>query len=434
MTRRLYSYLLSLALALSLAGYPLGAAIAEILTLNNTALSIIIRLVVGLISVVFILRFMSRSHPKNTVHLLQIALFFWAIYLVRMYHDTVISFYPMFLQPYEYWIWGVGGCVVPMLGFALVTGEERNGLTHFRWQFGFFLAAAILIALTASTVVRTEYGEAATGRLNLTALNPISLGHVGTSLFLLSFWALFCWKFPRNWLATSVHVASGMLGLFLMISSNSRGPLVAFLLPLAVAVVTLKTSKKFAIIILSFFAAAAFVPVVTLIDASFNTVIYDRMLGQSQLEEGNVLDRYERYIIAMESFAEKPFLGFGMEVEAIGGYPHNVVVESFISVGLFGAFIFMALLVILSVKAYAMLNRDTGYGWLSLLYLQYAIGAQFSGAIYSSTIFWATAGALVAAAWPVLAKKSSEQPQRLVHVPAQNDITSPISRPSRWST
>jgi O-antigen ligase len=407
-TRGFYSYSLSIGLALAFAGFPLGAAIAKTLDLNNTMISITVRTTIAFIAMFFFLKFISEKKVANSVNITKLSIVFWALYLMRMFYDTVISDQYMFFLPYEYWIWAVGGSLVPMIGFAFVTGEERNGAAHFKWQFVFFLIAAILILLTASTLVQSEYGEYSTGRLNLSTLNPISLGHVGTSLFLLSFWALFCWNFPRNWVMIVVYIGASLLGLFLMISSNSRGPLVSLIVVLLVAILTLKTAQRLVILALSMIAAGTFVPIIIVIDALFETSIYNRLLGQSQLEEVNVIDRYDRYIVAMKAFADHPLVGVGLEVPKIGGYPHNVIVESFISVGLFGAIVFISLFVIISVKSFVLLNRDTGYGWLSLLFLQYAVGAQFSGSIHSSTTFWAAAGAMIAVAWPVTLRKSRQ--------------------------
>jgi hypothetical protein len=407
-TRGFYSYSLSIGLALSFAGYPLGAAISDLFDLNNTMLSIVVRTVIGYVAMFFFVKFISEKKLVNSENIIKLSILFWALYLTRMFYDTVISDQYMFFKPYEYWLWAVGGSLVPMIGFAFVTGQERNGPAHFKWQFISFLIAAILISLTASTLVQSDYGEYSSGRLNLITLNPISLGHVGTSLFLLSFWALFCWDFPRNWMMIALYVGASLLGLFLMISSNSRGPMVSLILALAIAILTLKTAQRLVVIALSTIAAGAFVPVIIIIDALFDTSIFNRLLGQSQMEEGNVLERYDRYTIAMRAFADQPLLGVGLEVPKIGGYPHNVIVESFISVGLFGAIAFISLLIALTVKAFALLNRDTGYGWLSLLFLQYEIGAQFSGAIHSVTTFWAAAGAMIAVAWPAALRKSKQ--------------------------
>jgi hypothetical protein len=400
MSRRLYTQAFSLILALSLAAYPLGAAIAQALGIQNTPISIATRIVIASLSIILIVKFVSKNRTNYNNKIIILTLFFWFCYFLRIYYDTIVNLTPMFFEPYEYWIWGIGGSFIPMLGLALVIGEERNGFLHFRTLYYMFLVSGVSVALTASTTVDTVYGQDNSGRLNLVALNPISLGNVGASLFLMSFWILFLWKRPRKLLSNVLYAGSGLLGAFLMLASNSRGPLMGLALALVFAFVAMNSSRKFWIVLVTIIAAAAFVPAAILIDQTFNTGIYERLIAQDQFEDGNVLGRYDRYTLAMKSFTDQPFLGTGLEIPEIGGYPHNVVIESFIAVGLFGATAFITLLVILFCKAFIILRSDRGYGWLSLLYVQYVVAAQFSGSIYGSTIMWTIIGALLPLYWP----------------------------------
>lgn len=400
MTRWLYTQAFSIVLALSLAAYPLGASITQALGIANTPISITTRIVILSFSVILIIKYISKKRENNNNKIIFLILFFWFCYFLRIYYDTIINPTPMFFETYEYWIWGIGGSFIPMLGLALVIGEERNGFLHFRTLYYMFLIAGVSVALTASTTIDTVYGQDNSGRLNLAALNPISLGNVGSSLFLMSFWILFLWKRPRKFLSNVLYAGSGLLGAFLMLASNSRGPLMGLVLALVFAFFAMNSSRKFWIVLVTIIAAAAFVPAAILIDQTFNTAIYDRLIAQDQFEEGNVLGRYDLYTLAMKSFTDQPFIGTGLEVAEIGGYPHNVVIEAFIAVGLFGATAFITLLVILFCKAFHILRSDRGYGWLALLYVQYVVAAQFSGSIYGSTIMWTIIGALLPLYWP----------------------------------
>ena len=49
--------------------------------------------------------------------------------------------------------------------------------------------------------------------------------------------------------------------------------------------------------------------------------------------------------------------------------------------------------------AWNVLKARSSGGWVALLAVQYLVAAQFSGALYASTIMWSLIGAVFAAYW-----------------------------------
>jgi O-antigen ligase len=98
---------------------------------------------------------------------------------------------------------------------------------------------------------------------------------------------------------------------------------------------------------------------------------------------------------AWKSFTEAPLLGNALEVMEYGGYPHNVVIESFMATGIVGGTTFTVLLLLSFIYALSLVRMPGSYSWIGLLFIQYMTGSLVSGAIYNSPTMWALLGAVL---------------------------------------
>lgn len=377
------------ALAAVVAGFPLVAALSPVLNISSTPMSIGIRGLLGLVCGILFVISLPWNHGRLRWWLMATAVAFWVLYSIRMANDTLVESYNLTAEPYSYWLWAIGGCVVPLIGLARTRYNAADAMGYFLWCFAFVLGASVLAVPNLSTFVENEYGGYEGGRAALAALNPISLGHLGVQLILLCVWGAFLRPAKRrNLIHLAIFAGGGLIGLYLALVANSRGPLVSLVAALLFALAASKLRGKFWLFAIMVFAAVSFVPIVGLVDQVAGTQVYERLLGQSQFDEVNTLARIDLYTSAWTQFLRFPLTGYGMEDPIFGGYPHNQIIEAFMSTGVIGGFLILAMMTLAMLLCYRILRHIPHFGWLALLFIQQAVSIQFSGTISQATIFW----------------------------------------------
>lgn len=97
-----------------------------------------------------------------------------------------------------------------------------------------------------------------------------------------------------------------------------------------------------------------------------------------------------------KAFVKHPLLGAG--IEPLGQYPHNLIVESFLAIGIVGGMVFVSLVLISTIAAWIVLRTDRTHFWIGLLFVQHMIWAMLSGSLYGSAATWCLMAAVVARA------------------------------------
>ena len=343
--------------------------------------------------------------------------FFWTLYIARIAYDTVLYQGVLGRPTMHYWIWGIGSCLIPFLGII-----SRNARFHdikvFRFFFAIVFITLILSILFGSTT-KLQQGELVhTMRFQLDALNAISLGNVGGISVTLALWRLSLTRqLPMKLSQTVFFVLIAFLGLYLILLTGSRGPLIALLATsLIVAFYSSISSKIFYIL----FGAGLFSFGYYLLQ-DFSDVLginsLDRILRLGTDRDLSSVGRLDMITTAVEDFFSSPILGAGLEVRAIAFYPHNLIIESYMATGIFGGIAFTLSLLVVLVFAKDLLKARLPGSWVAVIFMYYFILSLFSGTLYQSGFFWASIGA-------VLAVYRSEAGIRKVH-----SSTLPLERP-----
>jgi len=396
-TSRLAFLLQAFALAAVVAGFPLVAAISQFIDLPSQPFSIAMRGLTALFCAGLVVVSLSRGRNSIWWWFVLACAGFWFLYLVRMTNDTLLKSYSLFYEPSSYWLWAVGGSIIPLFGLARARLQLADASRYFNWCFTFAFVAAAFAVPNLSTTVSNAFETYDGGRAALTALNPISLGHLGVQLILFAMWALFLRQGEMKNSVKLMFLVASLLGLYLTLVANSRGPLVSLVVAALFAIMASNLRSKYWVLGLMLVAAAAFAPLLTLVDHVAGTNVYDRLLGTSQFEEVSTLGRIELYTSAWDQFLKFPLTGYGLEDPVFGGYPHNIVIEAFMSTGLVGGLLMLTILILTLIMCYRMLRTVPSFGWLALLVIQQVVAMQFSGTISQATILWGVVGALVSA-------------------------------------
>lgn len=397
-------------LTLSLVGFPLVAAGAAVMRIEATGASIAMRGLLDALSVFVVLHALARPSRFARTIAVGLLLAFWSGYLLRMYFATTFLPYPLAWPPIMYWVWGVGACLIPAIALSTVPNSQAYTLA-FRWCFTLALCAGAVIAVVGGTDVVGATGQMyASGRFRLEALNPISLGQHGVSLVILALWA---WqgmsgakKSTRVLAISAVGVA---LGLYLVIASASRGPLLSLLGVLLLWACSSRGQQKGRVValVICLVAAAAIAIIHLTANGTFDTL--ERV---KQAINGNgvtVIDRIQLLRAAVEQFQSSPLIGNSLVDKLDGAYPHNLVVESFMATGVLGGGVFLGLILFSLSYAWKLVRWHANEAWVGLLFTQYLVAAQSSGGLYSSTLFWAFMTAVLSAYYSVRRKRTHDK-------------------------
>lgn len=377
--------LYNVVLLTGLCGYTIVAGLTSLVDLANMPVSAALRTITAGAALLIILKNMFEKRSKSTNYFLVAIAFFWCLYILRLFEATAMSDVPMWHGPYYYWMWAMLGCAIPMFGLAIYPTYNEDLDSIFLWIYLLFLIAGVLAVIGASNYA---------GRLHLESLDPISLGHLGATICILPIWALI-YRGGGTPLYRFGMALGVILGFYLLVSANSRGPLVAFGMLLAFLILVSRGRYALLLIAISAGVVILFVPLSLLLEYEFGIQTFSRLFGQSFFEEINVSIRLEMYREAIEGVIAHPLTGLALELPDRKSYPHNIILEAFMAVGILGGGAFLVVVVGLVVKGIVLSRHHPEQGWIVLIFIQNLIGAQFTGALYSTTSFWISVGAMI---------------------------------------
>lgn len=372
----------------SIVGYPFVASIASITDLDNRFLSIMMRLIILIASLLILMR-CSKKDLLRPSKVLFIFLAFWILYLTRLTHDTLLVNLELGRSALEYWAFAVGTCFIPALAILLARNLPEP---HALLQLTLMLSMIVVIvgmAFGDTAVIGTKGNVFDSGRIQLETLNPIIFGHIGATLFLIAYW-----KFRSqrpSILKLLVNLAIALLGVVAIGFSGSRGPLIA----LIAAVLFFELSKGgrgifVKVFLLSVTLLALSIDLIAL-ETKLGINIFSRLQGAILLTDASAVGRTEQVLSGWRIFLENPMLGGALEDPNFKIYPHNVIVESFMATGIIGGILFLIFMFLVVWRGFLITRNDSAFGVFPLLFVQYFCAAQFSGSLYSWGGMWVLA-------------------------------------------
>lgn len=383
------SHIYILLAALNLAGFPLVAGLTTYAGIGSTTYSIAMRSALLILSMLLIVAAFVGKKIKVVGGIFWLPLLvFWFAYLLRLYLDTSSDTGGLSRAATDYWIWAVGACFVPMLG--LLTYPKKDYFAKaYKAMLLILILASFFVATLGSGLYTPEVGRGYdTGRLRLEALNPISVGHLGLSLLLLSVWPFMNGGKVSLGYKQLLNIAAGLLGLYLLIAAASRGPLVALIFVLFFYFLAQDARRNWKVLTVTAILLALANQVGARLEETGKYKAFSRTESALSGEDVAVSGRQVAYKGAANQFIQSPIFGDALEEKTTQKYPHNVVLESFMATGLIGGLPFLFLIIygaFISYKAFKVKSDD---GWISMIYIQYLVAAQFSGALYSVTTMW----------------------------------------------
>jgi len=409
-------------LLISIPGYPLLAAVVSASGMDgafSSFASMIMRAANVGLALILIVASLNRRRDNSSDDLIRILLIFWIAYLVRIFFDTIYDPGNLSQEPSYYWIWAVGGSFVPMLALALKPHRIDEADRYFRRFYVVTLVAGVIALFAASGAMVDDLGrvaETGRGRVGDNRLNPIALGHLGAMLAIQSIWAIVFFR-PWRRLIIRAMLLSGLgVGFYLLLIANSRGPILAALACMVIVALSVQFRYKAAILLFLGLTAAPIVPLARYLEEAHNISTFSRLFGMSISEHFAQSSRLDLFGAALDGLRDHPWMGSSLETPNIGGYPHNVIIESFMALGIFFGVLLVIIFLLLSMRVFSRFSKYPQCSWPGLLFFQYLIGAQFSGSLYGSTYLWASVGLVVSFSMA----KYAARPVTRVHTPFES--------------
>lgn len=359
--------------ALSVSGYPLAGMLSTYWEINDDRLTVPFRVLVVILAACALLQARARSRFSALSGLL---VAFWALYLIRLLWDAYIADVPSADTALLAFVVAV---LIPVVAVSISARvwDDRNAAYCFMTTGALVCAAGLFFWL--SGVLDLAYYEE-TGRLGFEKVNPISMGHVGCTTALVA--TVHYFYVPGGLRHRIIALVCAALGLALLVLGASRGPILAFVAALASYVVLSGTWRNAWVLFGTLYAAMTILAFAD-IDSLLRQLRFATELDELDLSS---LERLSHFREAFEAFEQSPILGHSALLPISGGWVHNIFLESLMALGVCGLLLLVALC-IRSFLASAAAIR-TSQIVVPMLFLQFLVAAQFSGALWGWPGLW----------------------------------------------
>ena len=320
-------------LALILFGQVFLSSIANLLSVDNRLVMLVLRFSIMIFSYGYIYFFLRDKRIQNYFNLWTLSVvLFWFLYLIRLFFDVYVSGVSLALPLWELLAWSLGSSLpIAICSYILASQQSLDSALIRQIKYGVLL-------LGISTICFLVDPGLAQGRFYLEHLNAITCANAGCALVLLCFARIMLCKInPTEIDSSRLITYSGILiGSFIIIYSATRGVLLASLLIISASVLLLRSRLNFTGFMKSKYSlqlVAVFSALVLLISSSPHLV--EKLF--TPRSANTVLTRLEFWKISFEQFVANPFMGIGFHLQEILGrleiekgiyYPHNYLFES----------------------------------------------------------------------------------------------------------
>ncbi len=375
----------TLSFILSLFAYPLSSYLSEFIGFENNILSIIARAFsvltcIGYLSFLLIYRLFK---PSNFFYLF---LLFWILYSIRIIHDTFLYSFQLGRTPSEYYLFAFVlsfFCSIPMFNPVQIPWMILK-----KWVIIILVALNILGLynnLTADNIFLERLG-------GNERLNPIAFGLQASLLIIISLIQILKSKLSI-WL-NLIFMILILISMINLLVSASKSPIIFLFLSLFLIIIyfirmrnirALIIVSSITVVVVAFIFALGLEDMILLAINRFTEIKQD----ESSYERMSMLKG------GINQFLEYPLWGSFLEEKIWKEYPHNLILESFMTLGIVGGTIFLIFYIscwFVTIKnIYKSKLSVPSFICLSILTLSI-----FSGGLSFSSDFWIASASMFA--------------------------------------
>ena len=292
-------------------------------------------------------------------------LLFWMLLIVRLFYDHLRQVIDLG-DTVMIWVYIFGICIPTILSL-MVSIKVIDFQKAFWWililtgvTFAFIILKNDALFGLGAALIGRHQGNA--------AVSTISFGHFGVTALILSVYALYYKN--STILSKLALLAIILLGLFFIIRSGSRGPLLS-LVAVGIFAYFARIRNLFvalvAVAIVLFILTLAF-NYITEIIGSISPLLEARLRASSQEVGFGSRDRY--YAAAIDLFLKSPVWGSQLLINFGDGsapdYAHNILLDSLMATGILGTTLLLYFLFIGLYKSNNLYKMKHPEGWLAL--------------------------------------------------------------------
>lgn len=357
--KNLEKYLFSFCILLAVFHTPYIATFTNFFP-NYESTSIAYNVKILIISIVLIIIALSKKIILPKIYIL-IILIFLTTFIVSYFALASNNEYELNHSLTYYY----GHALVNIAMLTLIFCKYEK-IKNFEKLFLFLLILFVFLILLNDQ--SSIYGQ---GRLRYASYNPISMGHMGCMLALISLSSLISW---RN---KFISLISLCLGLWLLREADSRGPIVAFL----ISFLFLLYFKNYRVI---FFSS-----LLIILYFFVNILITDEIILKGRLFDTDnitILIRLELYSMYIEEIKNNIILPNVNPIYSLK-YSHNILLAVYSGASIFGLLILLYIIIKTINHSIKIIKYHNQFTWISLVFIQMLVGSMFSGGLINLN-FW----------------------------------------------
>ncbi len=373
------AYLLGLTLGLALYGYETLAPWVQLIDAESSTPSIALRAVVIILCVACLVTY-ARAPGARLGPLVPLLLFLY-FYALRLVDNFYVQQLVWQASPAVAFGLLVGGGLVPAVVLSQIVPKlDEQGFLS--------MQVAMILVFLAGLGINWDLLLAAseTTRASIDKLNPISLGALASSF------ALLVAIMPtRGWPLAILRLAllASLVGITAF--AQSRGPIVATGFALLVFGLVARGPHRKYLVRATIIAAVLMLATPFLLGVDLIAFAMERFFTAVDASDAAALGRVVAWQASWQQFTDSPLIGDRVFEPSLMHYPHNLFLESLISLGLLGTLLLLIHLALSSVACLRLLGNahsSVMEKYVALLALKQFMAAQFSGAIWGHTTFW----------------------------------------------
>ncbi len=369
---------------LLIVGFTIISMFPDAFSLNSRIITVPFRAVILLLSIVIIL---YAIYTKNNNKFGKTEFFFiafWLFYFIK----AIVSFKTysfseeMASKEIEIYLRIIGITFIPSLAVLTIKEKNINYALFLKWVY---YTLYIILLLNVFVGIKHDYHGRSAGFMSMYS---ISFGHLGVSLALLSIYKLL-FEVKTKY-SQAISFLGIILGLYILYTSGTRSPLIAFILCLCFVFYIKNKLKYLGVFLLllgtSVLALIYFKP--QHVETDNSSSFLNRVTNM--IVSGDSSGRDVLYQQGIEIFAENPIFG-GRILYFDGMYPHNVFLEVLMAMGVTGFLLYLLFFkncIIYLLKLKKSIKNNEEVFWVSILWLQYFVLSLFSYNLHSSPEIW----------------------------------------------
>lgn len=341
-----------------------------------------VMLCVAVLVVLFNFRHTDKSRfPVSFVAFL----LFWMLLIVRLSYDS-------FRQDIDLgdtsmtWIYIFGICIPTILSVS-VSIKVIDFEKAFWWILILTGVTFALIILKNDALFGLDAADIGRHQGNA-AVSTISFGHYGATAMILSVYALYYKN--TTFVSKFALLAIIMIGLFFVLRSGSRGPLLALVVVPIFAYFARVRRLSVALVAVAITLSILNLTFNLMVEAigTISPILEARLITSS--EEAGFGSRDKYYAEAIDLFIKSPVWGSQFLIIFDDGsppdYAHNMLFDALMATGILGAILLLYFLYIGLMKSNYLLKKEHPEGWMALLLVQQIVFNMFSSAFYLNSI------------------------------------------------